>query len=606
MGGPSPKPSGAVRALLRWLSPHRGRVAASVVLGACASVLEVASIGLVAPLLLAGEDGLGGLGPFSRVLPLIDGLSPSGRRAVLLLLILGGMAMRGICWWAAAALRESVGSEVHAECRRRVFDRLSRAPLSWFRSKTVGEHQALLLHESERLAQAAKGLVQLAVASIMAASFGALLLYLAPLLTVAALALLALFGLLLRLLRRPIERYADRMRLEAKAVAGGIHETLSGLHVLRLLGRTDDALARFEGPNRAFLRAQRRQRRALEAILPVSELAGALVLVGILWLGTTVLPVRGTDPSPVLLLPYAFLFYRLLPRYLAVVTARAGMAANLSSVPAVEAFLADEATAPLPDGSREPPSRSPRVAFEGVRFRYAPEAPWILDGLDLVLEPGTTTALVGPSGAGKSTVVDLLLGLRRPTEGRVTVDGIDLAELSGDAWRRRVGVVPQDPMLFHRSVAENLRLAAPDATEERIAAALEVAAAGFVSDLPRGLETSLGDRGVRLSGGERQRLSIARALLADPTLLVFDEATSQLDAENERAVSTAIARASRDRTALVIAHRLSTVRSADRIVLLDGGRAVETGSHADLMARGGRYARLVRLGADDLEAARAG
>jgi ABC-type multidrug transport system fused ATPase/permease subunit len=588
----------SVRTLAPWLRPHRLAVAASMVLAAVASALEVASIGLVAPLLLVGEEGVAGLGPFSRVLPTLAGLPLDGQRTVLVAAILVAMALRGLLGWGAAAIRETVAARVHGECRRRIFERLSHAPLSWFRSRTVGEHQALLLHESDRLALAAKAAVELAVASVTAVAFGALLLALAPLLTLAAVALLALFGLSLRLLRRPIERYADRMRSEAASVAGNVHETLSGLHLLRLMGRTDAAVSRFDAPNRRYLALEARQRLALEAILPVSELAGALVLVGVLWLGSTRLGVGGG--SPVMLLPYAFLLYRLLPRHVAVMNARAALAAHRSSVPAVSAFLEGEETEPEPDGSLEPPARAPRVAFEGVRFRYAEGSPWILDGLDLVLEPGETTALVGPSGAGKSTVVDLLLGLRRPEGGRITVDGVDLATIRGDAWRRRVGVVPQDPMLFDRSVRENLLLAAPDATPARIDACLDVASAGFARDLPGGLDAVLSDRGARLSGGERQRLSIARALLADPLLLVFDEATSALDAEGEREVSTAVARAARGKTALVVAHRLSTVRAADRIVLLAGGRAVEAGSHADLMARGGRYARLVRLGSEDV------
>jgi subfamily B ATP-binding cassette protein MsbA len=582
--------------------PHRGTVLASVVLGALASVLEVCSIGLVGPLLLVSSQGLSGvsLGPFSRVVPLLSGLSPNGQRGVLVAMIVGGIAVRGVCAWLAAALRERAASRVQGDARRRVFARLARAPRSWHDAHPIGEQTALVLHETEKLGLAVSTLVTLAMGAAMSAAYLLLLVYLAPKLTLAAVAFLALTAFGIRLFRNPVETHAHRMRAESREVGGRLHETLAALHLLQAVGRLDEAVERFDASSRRFLDAQRSQRQALEAIPPVSEWCGAAVVLAILWLGSTWIPIRG-DANALLLLPYVFVFYRLLPRFLSVLSARAMLAAYLPSIPPVEDFLASPDSAPLPDGGAAVPAERRRIAFEGVRFRYAEAGPDVLVDFDLVLDPGTTTALVGPSGAGKSTVVELLLGLRRPTAGRVLVDGRDLAEVSGEAWRRRVGVVPQEPTLFDWTVRENLRLTAPDASDEEIHAALDAAAAGFARSLPQGLDTRLSDRGSRLSGGERQRLSIARALLQDPSVLVFDEPTSQLDADSERAVAAAIARVAKTRTALVVAHRLSTVRAADRIVLLDRGRVVEAGSHDALMAKDGAYARLVRLGRDDLE-----
>lgn len=593
-----------VRPLWDWLAPHRLRVALSMGLGCLASVFEVASLGLLMVLLSVSDQGLPErLGPFSRVVPLLRGLPADGQRAVLVALILAGIAVRGVAWWWSAALRERVGAAVGARARRLAFERVARAPLAFLEARSSGDHDTLILRETERLTRAATGFVQLGVVSAMALCYLALLFYMAPGLTLAALGFLGLTVLTIRLLRRPVERYAHRMREASRPLAAAVHETLASLRLLQAVGRSDAAVERFDASNRAFLDAQRRQREALDAIPPASELCGAVVVLGILWLGSTFIPLRGGGgPAP--LLTYVFTFYRLLPRFLALPSTRAALAADLSSVGVLDAFLKDPAATPLPDGGQAPGPGPHTLSLEAVSFSYAPGGPPAIEALDLVLAPGRTVALIGPSGAGKSTVVDLVLGLRRPTTGRVRLDGTDLAVFAGDRWRRRVGVVSQDTRLFHRSVRENLRLVDPDADDARLWAALETAAAAdVVRRLPDGLDHVLGEQGARLSGGERQRLAIARALVADPELLVFDEPTAHLDADSERAVTEALARAAASRAVLLIAHRLATVRGADEIVLLHRGRVVERGDHATLLARDGAYARLVRQGRDDLSAA---
>ena len=238
-----------------------------------------------------------------------------------------------------------------------------------------------------------------------------------------------------------------------------------------------------------------------------------------------------------------------------------------------------------------------RVAFRGVTFRY-PSRPdtKALDGFTLEVAPGETVALVGPSGAGKTTVLALLQRFHDPDEGAVLIDGVDIARASPQEVRARLGVVPQDPVIFGASVADNIRYGRPDASDAEVASAAEAAsAAGFVASLPEGLSTHLGARGVTLSGGQRQRIAIARAILRDPPVLLLDEATSALDAESEHAVQQALARLSQGRTTIVVAHRLATVRRADRIIVMEAGRIAATGTHDALLAEGGLYARLAAL-----------
>jgi ATP-binding cassette subfamily B protein len=245
----------------------------------------------------------------------------------------------------------------------------------------------------------------------------------------------------------------------------------------------------------------------------------------------------------------------------------------------------------LPQGGRG------AIAFEDVRFHYPtrPETA-ALDGVSFTVKPGETVALVGPSGAGKSTIFQLLLRFYDPTSGTVRIDGTALPDMARTTFRDAMALVPQDPVIFAASARENIRFGRPDASDAEVEAAAKAAAAdGFLSVLPQGYDTYVGERGLMLSGGQKQRIAIARAILRDAPILLLDEATSALDAESERAVQDAVAELSKTRTTLIVAHRLATVKQADRILVFEDGRIVAEGTHDALVAEGGLYARLARL-----------
>jgi subfamily B ATP-binding cassette protein MsbA len=497
--------------------------------------------------------------------------------------------------YAQAYLLSAVGEQAVAGLRRDLFARLLAMPPGFFADRRTGELTSRLTVDIGLLQGVLSHQISEFARQVIALVGGVVLLtYLQPRLTLTALGVAPIvvgtaivFG---RRLRRMTTGVQDRVA-EASAVA---EEAFSQIRTVQSFVQEPAERGRYGERIDASVRTalQRAHTRGVFfGMLTFSTFAG---IVFVLWQGgLLVLDGRLTAGSLVSFLLYTITIAASIGALASSFSAyqeAVGAAERVFEIMDMRPDIADPAVpVALPRPVRG------RVAFEGISFRYQkdPALPWTVDGVSLTVSPGEIVALVGPSGGGKTTLVSLLPRFWDVDQGRITLEGVDVRSLRLADLRESIGVVPQEPALFSGSVRENIAYARPGASEADVEAAARAAhAAEFVERLPQRYDTLVGERGVKLSGGQRQRIAIARAILKDPAVLILDEATSNLDTESERLIEDALEKLLVGRTTLIIAHRLSTVRRADRLVVVERGRIVEEGNHAALLARGGLYARL--------------
>ena len=489
-----------------------------------------------------------------------------------------------------------LGERVAADLRRDVFDRVLALSPAYFETARTGDILSRLTADIAVLQALIGSAVSQGIrnALMCIGAFAMLMITSAKLAGIIAIVLPLVIGPLILFGRR--EKRLSRASQDRVADLGAYaEETINGLRSVQAFTHEPVDRKRFAAEvERSFATALRRVLTRATLILVVIFLGFGAVTFS-LWVGgQDVIAGRMTGGELSAFVLYAVLLATsgaTMSEIWGDLQRAAGAAERLLELLAEQPTI----TAP-PVLARLPRPVRGQIAFEEVSFRY-PTRPGqsALDRFSLEIEPGETVALVGPSGAGKTTVLQLLLRFYDPQAGVVRLDGVDIATTDPADLRSRLGLVPQEPMIFSANAWENIRFGRPDATDAEVRAAAEAASAGFLDELPRGFDTYLGAKGVMLSGGQRQRVAIARAILRDPAVLLLDEATSALDAESEQAVQRAITALTRNRTTLVVAHRLATVRRADRIVVLERGRIVAMGTHEALAREGGLYSRLAAL-----------
>ncbi len=552
--------------------------------------------GLLAVALLQGITSVAS--PF-LLREIIDRALPE-RSAALVSWFAGGMivaaGVTAVLGVLSTWLANLIGQRVMHDLRVQVFEHLQRMSLRFFTDTRAGELQSRIANDvggvDNVITNTASGTVQNAFAALAVAIGALIMAWKLALICLIVVPLFLLLALRLGRQRRAIARGRQRRLAGITAL---VEESLSvpGVLLSKTVGGQAELARRFAAQSRQL--SETEMNAAMSGRWVMSSRRASLTMIPaiVYWIAGVAL----AHGAAAISIGTAVAFSSMLNRLVSPATALQGIGLAASTSMALFGRIFEVLDLPV-DLAERPGARSlgpvrGEVRLDGVSFRYADDGGWTLHDVDLVIPPGTTTALVGETGSGKTTLAYLVARLYDPTEGRVQIDGVDVRDLTLDAVAGAVGLVSQETYLFHATVAENLRFAAPDSSPEQIEAAARAARIhDLLVSLPDGYDTVVGSRGYRFSGGERQRLAIARMLLRDPPVLVLDEATSALDNETERAVQAALDELSGGRTTLAIAHRLSTVRAADQILVLDHGRIVERGTHPELIARGGRYCAL--------------
>ena len=573
------KTIGPLRGLAPFMAPYR-----SWIIAALAALTATATLSLILPM---------------AVRRIVDGFSveDASQMDAYFGAAVGVAALLAIFTGLRFYLVTRLGERVVADVRRAVYDRVIGMSPAFYERIMTGEVLSRLTTDTTLILSVIGSSVSVALRNVLMLTGGLIfMLFTSAKLTGMVLLIVPLVIVPILTLGRRVRVLSRENQDKIAESSGAASEALLAAQTVQAYTFESQSRSRFGVLTEAAYDAARRRitvRAAMTMIVIFLIFTG---VVGVLWMGAR--DVRDGVMSPGQLVQ--FLIYAIMV---------AGSVAALSEIwgelqraagateRLVELLQSEDPISDPDRPARLPSSLKGEIAFESINFNYPsrPEIPALVD-MDLRIQPGETVALVGPSGAGKTTVLQLLLRFFDPTSGRITLDGADIAQMTREDMRHAYALVPQEPVIFATSARENIRFGRPSASDTEVEAAAKAAAAhDFLSALPDGYDSFVGERGIMLSGGQKQRIAIARAILRDAPILLLDEATSALDAESERAVQAAVDALSQDRTTLVIAHRLATVKKADRIVVLEGGRVVASGTHDALVAEGGLYARLAEL-----------
>ncbi|HEY9641243.1 MAG TPA: ABC transporter ATP-binding protein [Coleofasciculaceae cyanobacterium] len=585
--------------LLGLIRRYPGLIFLSITLGFSGAVFNGISTALIIPVLLSflGQPiSTKGLPPMIQVL-LSPFLGGSGAQNMLMMTgaIIVLLLLKNIAAYTNALVSGALKRTMSNDLRERGLRLLLEVDIDFYVKTGIGDLINRLNNEVSRAASAIATLTRTVTVAITTLVFVSLLLSLSWQLTIVSTALLIGVALVNQNSIIRSKQFGKALSESSRAYSTSVLDLLSGMRLVRCTANESAEYERLKTLIRDREQAEFQAQAVSALIDPMSEMAGILALLLIVVIGRTFL-MNQVEAFSAVLLTYLFLLFRTLPLIAQLNGARSQLSNISPSIEIANDFLRQDNKPFMTNGRIPFTSLKQGIHFRQVSLTYPQQPKPVLTAVDLYLPKNTTLALVGSSGAGKSTLADLLPRFYDPTEGCILVDGQDLRELDYKSLRRSMGIVSQDTFLFNTSIRDNIAYGCSQASDADILeAAKQANAYEFILQLPQGFDTQIGDRGVLLSGGQRQRIAIARALLQNPEILILDEATSALDTVSERLVQEAIDNLSRDRTTLVIAHRLSTVQKADQIAVMEQGRVVELGTHEELLKQKGAYSKLYNM-----------
>jgi len=594
--------------ILQYLSRYRGKIVVYMIFNILSIVFGLISLGMLSPFLsiLFGQDGGQGqsvtlntnaIGGLKDILSnVVQHSDKSTALLVICLLIIISTILKNLFYYWSSYISSPIRSATITFLRNDVYEKILLLPIGYFTERRKGDLISRMTNDiyeiESSVVSTLEGLIKDPLTII---GYLAYMIYLSPRLSLFLLILLPVTGFLIGRISRTLKRQSKDASVRLGESLSVLDETLGGIRVIKGFGAESLLRRKFVQINDSLFHIRNKMNARRDLASPLTETLGVAILTVILYYGgMLIFHTHGKGFSGGDLFTYISVFALLINPAKNLSTSMFNIQRGAAAMERVEDLLKAPVTIyDDPKGKKLDVFRE-KIEFRGVSFFY--EDAGILEDIDLVIEKGRTVALVGSSGAGKSTLADLVPRFHDVSGGALLIDGVNIKDYSLKTVREQMSIVTQEPILFNDTIAANIALGKPDATQEEIEHAAKIANAhDFIIGKEEGYQSNIGDRGSKLSGGERQRLTIARALLKNPPILILDEATSSLDTESERLVQDAINKMMEHRTSIVIAHRLSTIRHADEIIVLQKGRIVERGTHDELIARGGFYKKLVEM-----------